>query len=291
MRRASMFLAALVLGAFPAGAQEAFDSSVCATCHEAEAVQLGKGPHAILDREAWHPEGLAASSCLACHGDPKAHVESGGEAAIFAFSKADAASRKNETCLGCHGDDHAGFANSPHAAAALDCSSCHSIHGEKTGPAMLKVPANLPSDLAKAGTTSASCSECHATQFHDFQFNERHRLQEGILECSSCHNPHEKQTRLDLGGTKNLLCTTCHTDKAGPFVFEHASVKTEGCVACHTPHGSVNRHMLKTQRVAELCLTCHATVPSFHSRFTLDTNCNNCHQSIHGSNFDETFLK
>jgi hypothetical protein len=49
--------------------------------------------------------------------------------------------------------------------------------------------------------------------------------------------------------------------------------------------------MLKFQRTAELCFSCHAQVPGFHSRFTLDTVCTNCHATVHGSNFDRFFLK
>jgi hypothetical protein len=49
--------------------------------------------------------------------------------------------------------------------------------------------------------------------------------------------------------------------------------------------------MLLFQNVAELCFSCHATVPGFHARFTLETQCTNCHSSIHGSNFDPFFLK
>jgi uncharacterized paraquat-inducible protein A len=49
--------------------------------------------------------------------------------------------------------------------------------------------------------------------------------------------------------------------------------------------------MLKFQNVAEACFSCHAVVPSFHSRFTAETPCTNCHSTIHGSNFHPAFLK
>lgn len=49
--------------------------------------------------------------------------------------------------------------------------------------------------------------------------------------------------------------------------------------------------MLTFQAVAELCYSCHVAVPGFHSRFTLDTQCTNCHSSIHGSNLDPYFLR
>jgi hypothetical protein len=49
--------------------------------------------------------------------------------------------------------------------------------------------------------------------------------------------------------------------------------------------------MLKFQEVGALCFSCHTQVPGFHASFTLETNCANCHSSIHGSNFDRFFLK
>ena len=94
-----------------------------------------------------------------------------------------------------------------------------------------------------------------------------------------------------LGGFKQQQCTSCHTDKEGPFVFEHGSQRVEGCVACHDPHGSPNRHLLTFQSVADLCYSCHGVVPGFHTRFIADSQCTNCHSTIHGSNFDPFLLK
>ena len=135
------------------------------------------------------------------------------------------------------------------------------------------------------------CWECHGDVVAQFELNEKHRLEEGIIECTSCHDPHRIEVREQLGGFKQSQCETCHADKAGPFVFEHGAVRVEGCVACHTAHGSPNRHMLPFQSVAEVCYSCHSLVPSFHSRFTLDTVCTNCHTAIHGSFLDRNLLR
>jgi DmsE family decaheme c-type cytochrome len=161
----------------------------------------------------------------------------------------------------------------------------------------VRVP-EAPPEIAALGV-SRVCFSCHGEQFTELQYNEHHRVREGVLECTSCHDPHEPATRTLLGGFKQEKCAACHTDKGGPFVFEHPASRVEGCTACHSPHGSPNRHMLAHQRVAELCFTCHATVPSFHGganpavppRFGLDTQCTNCHAAIHGSNFDPFFLR
>ena len=35
----------------------------------------------------------------------------------------------------------------------------------------------------------------------------------------------------------------------------------------------------------------YLVVPGFHTRFTNESVCTNCHSTIHGSNFDAAFLK
>ena len=263
----------------------------CADCHEAEEAAFQRGPHSALEDEGLAAFYGAAPGCTACHGDPTAHLDSGGEAGnIFAFADRDFANVKAARCLSCHGDSHPGFFASRHAAAGLDCGSCHSMHSNDGVSRSLLKPLAEPG-LAAPGGASASCAECHADVFARFEFNERHRLREGTLECSSCHDPHASQARWRLGGFKQEGCTACHADKSGPFVFEHGSQRVEGCVACHRPHGSPNRHLLTFQSVADLCYSCHAAVPGFHLRFTASTQCTNCHSTIHGSNFDPAFLK
>ena len=121
--------------------------------------------------------------------------------------------------------------------------------------------------------------------------NERHRILEGMVDCTDCHDQHGKSTRASLGGVKQEKCFQCHTDKEGPFVYEHGSIRVEGCTTCHNPHGNVNRHMLAYQQTADLCFSCHAEVPSFHTRFQATTNCTNCHTEIHGSNLSPFFLR
>lgn len=157
----------------------------------------------------------------------------------------------------------------------MDCTSCHNVHDGK------------PADALLTKATSETCRACHAEVFAKFQLNERHRLEEGILECTSCHNPHKPESRMNLAGFKQAECLKCHTDKQGPFVYEHGSVEVEGCVACHEPHGTVNRHQLKLPSVGMLCYSCHAVVP--HNNYTsVDSDCIQCHTYIHGSNLDFT---
>ncbi|MFP3939524.1 MAG: cytochrome c3 family protein [Thermoanaerobaculia bacterium] len=290
-------LAMLAVEAPPVSAQEGepVDASVCAACHEDQVSAFESNPHALLDDPDWGAHGVEGGSCVSCHAGAEGHVEEGGgEGNVFAFGEEEPARAKTEACMECHGDVHPRFFNSEHAKAGVSCVECHSVHHEEDVP---------PVDLLQAGSMvvadpadeldrrSQVCAECHGDVITQFQFNERHRLNENILSCVSCHDPHAPETRTRLAGFKQETCLECHTDKGGPFIFEHAASRVEGCVACHDPHGSPNRHMLQFQRTAELCFSCHAAVPGFHSRFTLDTVCTNCHSTIHGSNFDPFFLK
>jgi DmsE family decaheme c-type cytochrome len=137
---------------------------------------------------------------------------------------------------------------------------------------------------------------------HQFNLPFHHKVLEGAMKCSDCHNPHGgfelKQTRLATGA--DATCIKCHVDKQGPFVYEHAPVKTEGCVACHTPHGSSNPRLLITSRVAQLCLTCHSVAHGVgaeepagpqHNQNAQYANCTNCHIKIHGSRTSPVFFR
>jgi DmsE family decaheme c-type cytochrome len=238
----------------------------CAECHEDIAKAFLSKPH------------RAANSCTACHGDAEKHLEEGG--AIFAFKAEDRPNEKSKQCLACHTQSNSRFMASPHGKASLDCTTCHVIHSETTKPALLKT------------SSTESCTTCHQDVSAQFELNERHRLQEGILSCSSCHNPHEPGTRERLAGFKHQSCLKCHTDKGGPYLYEHGASRIEGCTACHEVHGTPNRHMLTHQSTSDLCFSCHTTAVSWHARFdSRTTNCTVCHSTIHGSNLSKIFLK
>jgi DmsE family decaheme c-type cytochrome len=305
-RYAAALLAAVLLSsprldAQPSAADDvARTLTLCTACHRDKFDAAGaRNPHTVLDNADWQERTGLPLGCTNCHGDVSTHMRTGGGLGnnVFAFRE-ETPLEQNATCLGCHRETHPGFDRSPHALAGLACTNCHSQHHAARASPLLRA-----TDAVQARTDlspeTGICFDCHAETFSDFAFNERHRLREGVLECSSCHDPHAPVTRSLLGGFKQQQCIDCHTDKGGPFVFEHPASRTEGCTACHSPHGAPNRHMLTHQRVGELCFSCHAAVPQFHSgfspvappRFGLDTQCTNCHSTIHGSNFDPFFLK
>ncbi len=117
-------------------------------------------------------------------------------------------------------------------------------------------------------------------------------VSEGVMSCSSCHNPHGSTNvrLLKTGDSVSELCTKCHADKRGPFLWEHAPVR-QGCTTCHDPHGSQNDSML-VAKLPLLCQRCHISTrhPSTLYDATQLTKaqlenrgCVNCHIQIHGS--------
>ena len=259
-------------------------SETCLVCHE------GRDRLAVHGRTADPRTPMAGQGCEACHGPGERHVEDPESVhMIFAAADVDHGARDRAgQCLTCHAGDAATFdyRSSDHLKGAIDCAACHQPHAG-AGRDRLRVDAGLE-----------SCLGCHQELRAGFNTNERHRVLEGMVTCADCHDQHGPSTRVRLGGFKQEICTGCHTDKQGPYLYEHLSVAVEGCTACHQPHGSVNRHMLITQEMGELCYSCHVEVPGFHTapsggsfRFNTQTNCVNCHSTIHGSNLHPRFLR
>ena len=286
--------------------------SACGSCHG-------------LPPPAPHPQ---SDRCFVCHADvideerrfvaPELHVdgvtEVGSAACTLCHGSAgnpapplDTSGRADPTGIGVGA--HRAHLEGGASGRPLGCVECHDVPNDAEVASHV---GSLPAEVRLSGVAEAFGREpawdratrsCTASWCHGPGANGRAEspswVVPGVLECTSCHDPHAPATRSLLGGFKQQPCATCHADKSGPFVFEHGASRTEGCTACHSPHGSPNRHLLAHQRVGELCLTCHAAVPQFHAgfnpatppRFGLDTQCTSCHSAIHGSNFHPFFLR
>jgi DmsE family decaheme c-type cytochrome len=254
----------------------------CQTCHFEVHEKFATNPHFVTTMDA--KRGIAWQGCEGCHGPGLAHAESADPALIFKFGQA-STSESSQRCLECHeyNADHSNFARSAHSLNDVGCRDCHSIHEPK-----------VPEKLMKAAEPQL-CYTCHLEVRTEFTRPFRHRVNEGLVGCSDCHNPHggfqAKQVRATA--EQDAGCFQCHTEKRGPFVFEHAPVRTEGCATCHSPHGSSNPRMLKRSQVNLLCLDCHsvadlATAPApvgpAHNQMQKYQSCTMCHSAIHGSN-------
>ncbi len=268
----------------------------------------------------------AVSGCESCHGPGKAHSDAEQEAAgdpakefagarlIFKF---DANPKENsERCLVCHvtGKRQDFFSHSLHASAGVSCMDCHVIHPAEfaahtdrvslrpTQAEFFSVPRLAEEARWLHGNLLAKpepqlCYQCHQTVAAQFALPEHHRVPEGLMKCTDCHNPHGNLNHFQLTDANWETCVKCHVEKRGPFVFEHAAVRLSGCVACHTPHGSVNNFLLVRREQRLLCLQCHtgfhgqAGVPHGRLGFQTSGDCTRCHVAVHGSNFDATLLR
>ncbi|MFZ0637293.1 MAG: DmsE family decaheme c-type cytochrome [Candidatus Acidiferrales bacterium] len=263
-------------------------SETCKTCHADEYNSWEGSPHW---NQTYKEGGIAKHGCEDCHGPAAFHVADPSDTSkLFLFEKA-SSKEINERCMTCHagGPQHMNAINSIHSSNDVSCISCHSPHHGKD------------SDFLLVKSQPELCYTCHLQQKAQFEMPFHHRVNEGLVQCTDCHNPHgtvgPKQVR--TSSTQDAVCFKCHTDKQGPFVYEHAPIKVDGCVSCHMVHGGPNPHMLRLSNVNQLCLQCHTTssfstapgMPPFHNQASFFQSCTQCHVAIHGSNFDSTFFK
>ncbi len=279
--------------------KEYVGSETCAGCHdEIYSNFTKKNPHAILETNK--KRGWETKACEACHGPGSVHAETNSADDIRSPKNMKAAAI-DEMCLSCHKNQptHVGRLQSSHARNNVACTQCHNVHA--TGAE------STQAQYRQAAGINKKCASCHSDVWASFQKPYRHKLNEGAMACTGCHNPHasflNKNLRLTSGTEPG--CMACHSDKRGPFVFEHAPVKNEPCSICHEPHGSANPRMLARAQVLNLCLECHSNIqsppkattaggvpPAIHDlRNPRFQNCTICHQKIHGSNANGAMLR
>ena len=260
-------------------------SETCASCHEEVTKGFISNPHSKLALA----HGKNGVTCENCHGAGKAHADGGGDATkIFNPAKA-SAKEVDARCLGCHQGQHANFERSGHGEANVSCIGCHSIHAGEDKEHLLKA------------AQPTLCFQCHTDTKPQFNMPFHHKVEEGLIKCSDCHDPHGTFGKkvLRASSQQDAVCTKCHTETAGPFVYEHDVVKTEGCTSCHSPHGSPNPRLLNRANVNTLCLQCHSPSPNYttglpigpaHNQNLQYQSCTICHTSIHGSNVSAVFF-
>lgn len=286
-------------------------SDACKDCHEDQFKSFTHTTHAKLANiGSWKEK---VTGCESCHGPGRAHIAEGDPSKMTSF-KNKSAKEISETCLTCHAgkEERNNFRRGEHWRNDIGCTDCHAAHSDVVGRNIASSNVFVTSANAeKPGFSTIRmlkaedpqlCTSCHSEVKPQFTAPFHHKVLEGAMRCSDCHNPHGgfelKQTRLATGA--DAACIKCHADKQGPFIFEHAPVKTEGCSACHIPHGSSNPRLLRYSAVNQLCLTCHSFIPDVvgaeetptsHNQFTQYQNCTACHVKIHGSRLHNLFFR
>lgn len=296
-------------------------TEVCALCHATQAEQHAKTAHA----SAAPTNAKYGTGCESCHGPGNAHANAmsdatsaaqiaAGQKLIFSFQGKPAENAAR--CLNCHkgSPDQRLFDRSEHKLLGVSCEQCHAAHlvtpasgtarrAEVRSPQakFFQVPALaeenrwLQESLLRK-PQSELCFGCHKSVQAQFALPTHHRVPEGLMKCTDCHEAHGTTNRPLLKKVNFEACVGCHVEKRGPFVHEHAAVKVEGCTGCHSPHGSVERNMLLRREGRFLCLQCHVNpqainVPHGRLSFATRGECVRCHTTVHGSNASPYFLQ
>ncbi len=276
--------------------------NTCQLCHPTIWADFARNPHYKIIVSA--APARQTFGCESCHGPGGEHPKNPTDHSLINRIEGRPAKVVLDTCLRCHAKDFskANIRRSVHTAHDVVCANCHSIHRAQTPKFLL---AKQQRDL---------CYTCHLETKAQFDMPFHHRVNEGAINCTDCHNPHGAFSPTWRAGVRPRMvtesfgndeaCVKCHVDMRGPFVYEHPPVRIEGCESCHSPHGSTNPRLLKRPAVFTLCLECHTSVLGFgKTGFGLQSpitsfhrieqpqfqNCVTCHVRIHGSNVDARF--
>ncbi|MGC9518224.1 MAG: GSU2203 family decaheme c-type cytochrome [Desulfuromonadaceae bacterium] len=226
-------------------------ADTCYGCHDGMAGEMfaaSTGEEGFADTihgrlANWELMG-AEQGCEACHGPGSKHVENYGDTAYIIRPAELTSDQSSAICVKCHSDgDLMDYVHSEHALSDVGCVDCHNVHD---GEGKFSLKAEDPE----------LCYTCHQEEQAKSHFPSTHPIEEGKMNCSSCHNVHGATGEsLNTDERVNDLCLNCHTRYQGPFVFGHAPVEDD-CTICHDPHGSVANNLL-AQNEPFLCLQCH----------------------------------
>jgi len=206
------------------GAGEYAGSEACMACHEDVYKKQFEGtPHFQTMKKDGH-------GCESCHGPGAEHIAGGGDKSkIIRFGELSRA-ESSQRCLECHGESQTQrhHAVSAHAGNDVGCVDCHSPHHAKAEQHLL------------TKSQPELCYGCHAATRADFSRPYRHRVNEGLVQCSDCHNVHGtaglRQGRATQGGRRpatsvtptsrgRLSTSTCRSRPRGAPVVTRRTVR------------------------------------------------------------------
>ncbi|MBM4201469.1 MAG: hypothetical protein FJ189_09310, partial [Gammaproteobacteria bacterium] len=234
-----LIAAAVVVGQAPQQAPATAGKDVCAGCHTEVAAQFDRSAHHAV---VLNDGGTQHAACEACHGPGAKHAEAGGGMDGIRSFKNLSDSEAAQACLSCHRKGHAmEWAGSAHQMSGVTCTDCHTIHQSRRPAGMLQ----------KAEGFAVS----HATA------------------------PAERGS---LAKPQTELCLSCHQQVRTKLMAQSHHPVREGhmtCASCHNVHGAGIRSVKSTERVNDLCLSCHAKYqgPFVFEHAPVEENCMTCH--------------
>ena len=253
----------------------------CIGCHPDYHPDMARSGHADL--------AATGNACETCHGPGSLHAAGagpkpagGGIRGLILNPEDQEAGAADRVCNSCH--EKAGrpllrWTCSEHRAENVACVACHSP--------------NEPRGRTLRAPDPQLCLQCHPDTGNEFRMANHHRVLEGTLTCSDCHDPHANESGMHRFELTRETCLRCHPEKGGPFVYDHAVKRLEGCTVCHRPHGSPGPRLLETHDVRTLCLSCHPGLPRSHEQKggSVYRDCIKCHIEIHGSDSSPKFFR
>jgi predicted CXXCH cytochrome family protein len=169
---------------------------------------------------------------------------------------------------------HSTYARAKYIHGPVSAKACDACHEADVGGH--KYP------LKRDAT--ATCTYCHVVSG---SMTHQHRaLEQG---CTSCHRPHESQTKYLLKtDTVERLCATCHEVPLKKFA--HGPFARGECTLCHLPHQADNPKLLRGGDGPNHCLACHKEMgqklaSASHVHKPAGQSCTTCH-SPHAADFD-----
>jgi Flp pilus assembly protein TadD len=170
-------------------------------------------------------------TCQSCHGDPAAHLASGGKAEILNPAKL-SPSKRDSVCLQCHLEGETAVNILGHSLSDFlpgeDLSDyvTHFVHAGELGPA----------GRATSQWEALLQSECK-------------RKSADRLTCTTCHDPHSSPPAEQRVSYFRSRCLTCHG--APSFVSKHHPDQPD-CSQCHMPRektGDVAHEQVTDHRI------------------------------------------
>ena len=189
-------------------------NAFCVECHQADT------------GAAWHgsTHDINTVSCAGCH---SSHAERDPVLAT---------STQAEVCFDCHQQQRTQsmkpFAH-PVRQGKMDCTSCHSPHGNSADTLLARTDVNR------------TCYECHAEVRGPYLWEHAPVAE----DCGNCHNPHGSNQPGMLSMRAPMLCQSCHSQAGHPSVPQDARglpgnlpsslLLGQSCMNCHEQvHGS-----------------------------------------------------
>jgi predicted CXXCH cytochrome family protein len=199
----------------------------CLHCHST-GVQPSVGANNHFGSQPFLYGGI---TCQSCHGDPAAHLASGGAAPILNPAKL-APSKRDSVCLQCHLEGET-TVNAPGRSLAafvpgesLSDYVTHFVHAGELGP----------NGRATSQWEALLQSECK-------------RKSGDRLTCTTCHDPHVSPSAEQRVTYFRSRCLTCHGAPA--FVSKHHPDQLD-CSSCHMPReksGDVAHEQVTDHRI------------------------------------------